>query len=170
MFTPAVRFLLLILSGILAVVFAYMGSVPLIILCSVCSVVLLWGYYNRGTVALAMTQLKKEDFAAAEKIIAKTTHPEKLSQSQLGYYYFVCAFVEREKNNLAAAEPLFLRAIAEGLKNDHYKAMALLSLADMEMVKGRKDIARDYVLQMKNLKVQPSLMPAVRRMQEWVGV
>jgi hypothetical protein len=170
MFTPALRFLLLIISAVLAVVFAYMGSVPLILLCSIFSVTLLWGYYNRGTVMLAMNYLRKEDFEMAEKVIAKTTQPDKLGKSQRGYYYFVCAFIEREKDNLTAAEPLFLRAIAEGLKNEHFRAMALLSLADIEMVKGRKAVARDYVLQMKNLKVKPSLLPAVRRMQEWVGL
>lgn len=169
MFTPVVRFILLIICGLLAVLFAYMGSVPLILLCSFFSIALLWGYYKRGTVLLALSKLRKNDYEATEKIIALTTYPDKLSQSQKGYYYFIKAFIEREKDNYAAAETLFLRSLAEGLKKEHEKAMSLLALADMEMIKKNKDMARDYLAQMKNLKVQPSLMPSIRRMQEWVG-
>jgi len=169
MFTPIIRFILLVICGLLAVLFAYMGSVPLIVLCSLFSIVLLWGYYKRGTVFLALSKLRKNDYVAAEKIIGLTVNPDKLSRSQKGYYYFIKAFVEREKDNYPEAESLFLRALAEGLKTGHDKAMSLLALADMEMIKGNKDMARDYLGQMKDLKVQPSLMPSIRRMQEWVG-
>lgn len=169
MFTPIVRFMLLIFCGLLAVLFAYMGSVPLIVLCSFFSIFLLWGYYKRGTVFLALSKLRKNDYIAAEKIIGLTTYPEKLSNGQRGYFYFIKAFIEREKEHYTEAEQLFLRALAEGLKADHDKAMSLLALADIEMIKGRKETARDYLGQMKGLKVQPSLMPSVRRMQEWVG-
>ena len=169
MFTPIVRFILLLICGLLAVLFAYLGSIPLIILCSVFSIFLLWGYYKRGTVSLALSKLRKNEYVAAEKIIALTTSPDKLSRSQKGYYYFIKAFAEREKDNYSGAESLFLRALAEGLKTEHDKAMSLLALADMEMIKGNKDVARDYLSQMKNLKVQPSLMPSIRRMQEWIG-
>jgi len=169
MFTPVVRFILLIICGLLAVLFAYMSSVPLIILCSFFSVFLLWGYYKRGTVFLALSKLRKNEYEAAEKIIALTSYPDKLSRSQKGYYYFIRAFTEREKDNYPEAERLFLRALAEGLKTGHDKAMSLLALADLEMIKGNKDVARDYLSQMKDLKVHPSLMPSIRRMQELIG-
>jgi len=170
MFTPFSRILLLLLCAGLSVAAAVWNIWSLLIITSVFSFILLWGYFRKGSVSLALARLRAEEYAEAEKIIEQTARPERLDKRQRAYYLFVKGFIAREKDQYNEACIFLEESLNEGIRNQNDIAMALLALTDMEMVRNNKAKARAYFSQMKGLKVKPSLMPSIRKMQAWLGV
>jgi tetratricopeptide (TPR) repeat protein len=170
MFTPLSRLLLLLLCAALSVTAAVYGIWSLLFIATIGSTILLWGYFRTGSVKLALAKIRTEEYEEAEKVIGHTTNPERLTKEQKAYYLFVKGFIARHKDNFEEARIYLEECLDGGLKNQNDIAMALLALTDMEMVKKNKGKAKEYFLQMKDLKVKPSLMPSIRKMQEWIGV
>lgn len=170
MFTPLIRFTLLIICTIVAVIAAMAGKMPIVIIATLCSLFLLWGYYSVGTVYLALHRLRKGNYEDAARIIDLTRKPEKLSKAKKAYYYYIKAYIAREKDDFSSAQNLFNLAINEGLKEEHDRAIAYLALADIAVIQGNKEEARRSLEQMKGLKVRESLMPEIRKMQQFLGV
>jgi len=81
-FTPLIRFTLLILCTIVGIISALSGWNYLIIIAALLSVSLLWGYYNVGTVYLAPHKLRKGKYTLrmgplCPKIFRKTKNKQK---------------------------------------------------------------------------------------------
>jgi tetratricopeptide (TPR) repeat protein len=170
MFSPFSRIILVLICAGISVLGAVFNIFSLVIIASIASFILLYGYFRKGSVKLALSRLRQEDYKEAEKVIDQTTHPERLDKRQRAYYYFVKGFIAREKDKFDEAKNHLETSLHEGVGNQNDIAMALLALADMEMVKKNKAKAREYFLQMKDLKVKPDLMPSIRKMQEWLEV
>ncbi len=168
-FTPLIRFTLLILCTIVGIIAALNGWHYIIIVVALLSVGLLWGYYNVGTVYLALHKMRKGKFEESEQILALTRKPEKLRKTRRAYYYYIKAYVAREKDDFDTAKHFFNLALNDGLKTEHDQAVALLALADIALIRGDKKEARAYLDRMRGLKVQPQLMPQIRQMQEYLG-
>lgn len=170
MFTPFVRLILLFLCAIVSIISAIFGVWSLLLMASAGSVYLLFGYFRESTIPLSLTALRNNDYIKAEKFLSDIIHPERLSKKNRAYFYFCKAMIERENDNFDEATPLFKLALGEGLKNENDRAVALLALTDIEMVKGNKEIAKEYFLQIKGLKVKPLLMPSIRKMQHYLAL
>lgn len=169
MFTPFSRIILLLLCAALSVVAAVFNIYSLLIITSVASVLLLWGYFRKGSVKLALSRLRNEEYKQAEDILAQTTKPERLDKREKAYYLFIKGFIAREKDQYEEAKILLEESLNEGIGNQNDIAMALLALTDMEMVKKNKHKAKEYFSQMKGLKVKPGMVPSIRKMQDWLG-
>lgn len=168
MFSSLVRFILLILCALLSVVGAWLGFWPIFVFTFVASFALLWGYYKSGTVPLALARLRKNEFKETEKLIDQIQKPEKLSKKNKAYYYFISGMLTRENDQYQESKPFLERAIDSGRLKEPDKAMALLALADIELVQQHKSAARNYFLQIKGMKVHAHMMDAVRKMQAWL--
>lgn len=169
MFTPLSRIIFLLICALLSVVAAVFHIYSLLTITCIASVFLLWGYFRKGSVSLALARLRNEEYKEAEAILEQTRQPEKLDKKQKAYYLFVKGFIAREKDRYDEAKILLEESLNEGIRNQNDIAMALLALTDMEMVKHNKRQAEAYFVQLKGLKVKPSLMPDIRKMQEWLG-
>lgn len=119
---------------------------------------------------LALRYLRKEDYKETERVIDMNKFPDRLDKKERAYYLFVKGFVAREKDSFEEAKIFLEEALQGGIKDQTDIAMAILALSDMEMVNNNKKAAKEYFLQIKDLKVSTQLMPAVRKMQEWLGV
>jgi hypothetical protein len=170
MFTPLSRLILLLLCALLSLAGAYFGIWPVLIFTFIASVGLLWGYYKAGSVLLSLSRFRKNEFPEAEKMLDYIQRPELLSKANQANYYFISGFLAREKDMFREAKPFLQRALEIGLKNQNDRAMTLLALADMELMTKQEAEAKKYFLQMKGLKVHKSLMPEIRKMQEWLDV
>lgn len=168
-FTPLIRFTLLILCTVVGIISALSGWHYVIIVAALLSLSLLWGYYNVGTVYLALHKLRKGKYEESEQILSLTRRPEKLNKTRRAYYYYIKAYVARERDDFEQAKQFFNLALKDGLKTEHDQAVALLALADIALIQGDKKEARAYLERMRGLKVQPQLMPQIRQMQEYLG-
>ncbi len=117
-----------------------------------------------------MRYIKEENFAEAQRVLDYTTYPERLDRKQRNNYLFVKGFLARENNHFEEATDLLEEALKNGIKNEQYQAMALLALADMYMIRENKTSAGKCLEMMKGLKVNSSLIPSIRKMQEWVAL
>jgi len=169
MFTPFSRIILLLLCASISVAAAVFNIYSLVVISSLASFILLYGYFRKGSVKLALARLRREDYTEAERIIDLNTHPERLDKRQYAYYLFVKGFVAREKDQFSEANRLLEASLHAGLRSENDIAMVLLALTDMEMVNKNRIKARQYFQQMKDLKVNPDMMPSIRKMQEWLG-
>lgn len=170
MFSSLVRFILLILCAVLSAVGAWLGFWPVFIFTFAASFALLWGYYKAGTVPIALARLRKNEFKETEKLIDQVQKPELLSKRNKAYYYFISGMLTREHDQFKESKPFLEQSIDSGYLKEPDKAMALLALADMELVQQHKSAARAYFLQIKGMKVHPTMMDAVRKMQGWLDI
>lgn len=131
---------------------------------------MLYGYFRKGSVNLALSRMREENFEEADKILAQTTQPDRLDKKEKAYYLFVKGFIARENNHFEEAKIHLEEALNEGIRNQNDIAMAILALADMEMVQKNKAKAKNYFEQIKGLKVKPNLMPSIRKMQVWLDM
>jgi len=170
MFTPFSRFLILILCVALSVTGAIFGIWTLLIISTLISLFILWGYYNVGTVYLALGKMRKNEFEQAEKLLEQIKNPDRLNKNYKSYFYFIRGIIAHEMDRFDEASTCLKEALRIGMKRESDRAMTLLALTDMEMVQKNETAARNYFLQIKNLKVSPSLMQPIRKMQEWLDV
>jgi hypothetical protein len=170
MFTPFSRLLLLLLCVALSLLGAYLSLWPLLVFSTLCSIALLWGYYKIGTVPLALIKTRKNEFDKAEKILDLIQNPDRLNKKYKAYYYFIRGFIARERDQFEESKTCLDEVLAIGMKTETDRAMTLLALADMELLHQKEDSARVYFMQLKNLKVNASLMPSIRKMQEFLKV
>jgi|SRR5690606_31210655 len=169
MFTTFIRTILLLVCTALSIIAAYYNIWTLLILSTIISLVLLFGFFRVGTIPLALKAIKMNDYIKLESVLMEINNPDRLMQPYRTYFYFSKGMLERNKDNLDAASNFFNIALLEGFKNEHYKAMTLLALTDIEMVKRNKTAARKYFEQMKNLKVHPNLMESIKKMQTYLA-
>ncbi|HRP90714.1 MAG TPA: hypothetical protein PKX92_11830 [Edaphocola sp.] len=169
MFTPIARFALLILCLVLGIISYVFNWTFILIIIAVFSLSLLWGYFNTGTVYLALNLLRKGKLDEAEEVLKFTKKPEKLSKGKRAYYNFILAFCARERDEFASAKEKFIKALDDGLKSENEKAIALLALADISLIDGKKEAAENYMSKIKGLKVKESLMPQIRQMQTYLS-
>lgn len=170
MFTPFSRFLILILCVILSAIGAYLGIWTFLILSTFISLFILYGYYNVGTVFLALGKMRKNDFVKAATLLDQIKNPDRLNKNYRSYFYFIRGIIAHEEDQFLDSKTCLLEALSIGIKKESDRAMALLALTDMEMVNKNESQARNYFVQIKNLKVQQALMPHIRKMQEWLKV
>lgn len=170
MLTPLPRLILLLICAILSVVAARFDSSMLLIFALAASCFLLWDYFKADTVPLALGQLKKNNYQEAERVIDLTRSPKHLSKRNKAYYFFVQGMIAREKDLYKEAEAFLTEALSYTIKHQQYRGMALLALADLALLREDRDAARSCLLEMKGLKVHPSLLPSVRKMQDWLEV
>lgn len=170
MFTPFSRFLILILCVALSITGAILGVWPLLIVSSIVSLIILWGYYNVGTVSLALGKMRKNEFEEAEKLLDQIKNPDKLNKKNKANFYFIRGMIAHELDQFEESRTCIKQALDIGMKQESDRAMALLAMTDMEMVAKNTSAARQYFLQIKNLKVSPGLMQPIRQMQEWLNV
>lgn len=153
-----------------SIIAALNGVFLLLIFMSVAALALLWGYYNVGTVYLALHKLRKGKYDDAAAILALTRKPEKLKSTRKAYYYYIKAYVAREIDDFSTAKNMFNLALNEGLKEQHDQAIALLALADIELINGNKAEAKRIFEKIRGLNVKAQLLPQIRQMQEYLGV
>lgn len=169
MFTPLTRLLFLVICVLIASVAASEGWTIVLILVSLLSLVILWGYKNVGTVYLALNKIRKQQYSEGERIMSMMKKPEKLTKSRKAYYHYIMAFIAREKDNFDEAYRLFTLALAEGIKAEGDRVAALLALADIALIKGRKAEAREYMKAVNGLKVRENILPQVKQMQAYLA-
>ncbi|QMU65913.1 MAG: DUF2892 domain-containing protein [Flavobacteriaceae bacterium] len=120
------------------------------------SIVLLAGifillYFKNEFILLAFLQLRKQNFAGAQKWLAYIKNPTtSLTKKQEGYYNYLHGIM-LSQTNITQAEKYLRKAIRLGLSMNHDLAMAKLQLAGIAMTKRRKREAMNLMTEAKKL-------------------
>jgi len=99
-------------------------------------------YFKNEFILLSFLQLRKQNFAGAQKWLSYIKNPSAaLTQKQEGYYNYLHGIM-LSQTNMTQAEKFLRKAIRLGLSMDHDLAMAKLQLAGIAMTKRRKREAK----------------------------
>lgn len=165
MFNPTVRIILCALGLLMAWIsysIAFMEGMYLVL---AAVGLLIWGYFNDGTVYIACQQLKRENYEKAEKLLSKIKNPDHLQKSQKSYYHFTKGFIELNKQNLAESFNQFTAALELGLRTENDTSIVTLTLASIELERKNFDEARKYLIKTKDIKHKPELKPEIERIE-----
>ena len=130
------------------------------------SLLVLLFYFKNEFILLAFLKLRKQDFAGAQKWLAKIKNPEgALVRKQQGYYNYLSGLMVSQ-TNLNLAEKHFKKAIELGLSMNADLALAKLNLAGIAMTKRRKMEATQLLNEAKKLDKHNMLKEQIAQMKE----
>lgn len=106
-------------------------------------------FFFNEILLLVLWKMRKQDTAAAARLLSKITNPDKqLYKGQRGYFYYLTAVSSAEKG-IGHTESLMKKALSLGLRFDHDKAIAYVNLAATALAKGKKLEAEKYLADAK---------------------
>lgn len=114
---------------------------------------------------LAFFFMRRGNFEKAESALLKIKHPEKFTQSQHSFYYYLLGIVESQKKSFAKSERYFKRALDIGLRMEHDRAMAKLNLAGFSLSKRNKREAMMHLAEAKKLDKNKMLTDQVKMIE-----
>lgn len=101
---------------------------------------------------LAMWYLRKQNFQKASQMLESVKHPEHMRKPQEAYHYLLKGMIASQQPGGGKAEHLLKKALSIGLKMDHDKAMAQLSLAGIYIAQRKKRLAINMLTEVKKSK------------------
>jgi hypothetical protein len=123
-------------------------------------------YFRNERILLSFWHFRKNNLAKAEKVLMGIKHPERdLIKGQAAYYYLLLGLIESQRG-IGKAETLMKKALGMGLKQDHDKAMAKLSLAGFAVAKRRKKEAMILLTEVKKLDSKGLLDEQVKMIKQ----
>lgn len=170
MFLPLQRLAILIIISIVAVFMAMYGKVSYLLIASMISLFVLWDYIQRGTVPITMNYIYKNKFPEANKSIKFVTNIKRLNKTNRAKYFLAKGLIAHNEDDYSEANENLEKALEIPLKSDSDKAMAILALSDIAIIQKQTSKARAIFQQLKDLKVNKSLMPSIQQMQQYLKV
>lgn len=110
-------------------------------------------YVMLGTVQSAAQMLQVSDFTGAEKRLGLTLTPKLLYVTNRAFYFIIKGSIALNNKDNNLAEELFNTALALKLPTENEKAMILLQLANINAVKNKWTVAKQYFKDAKKLKI-----------------
>lgn len=101
---------------------------------------------------LAMWFLRQQNFPRAAQMLDSVKHPEHMRKPQEAYHYLLKGMIASQQPGGGKAEHLLKKALSIGLKMDHDKAMAQLSLAGIYIAQRKKRLAINMLTEVKKSK------------------
>lgn len=170
MFLPLQRLLILIIISIAAVFMAMSGKVSYLLIASLISLFILWDYIQRSTVPITMNFIYKNKFKEAAKAIKHVTNIKRLNKNNQAKYYLAIGLIAHHEDDYPTANENLEKALALPLKSDSDRAMAILALSDIAIIQKHYSEAKAVFQQLKDLKVNKSLMPSIQQMQQYLKI
>ena len=123
-------------------------------------------YFKNEFILLAFLQLRKQNFAGAQKWLAYIKNPSgALTRKQEGYYNYLHGIM-LSQTNITQAEKFLRKAVRLGLSMNHDLAMAKLQLAGIAMTKRRKREATTLMAEAKKLDKHGMLKEQMQMMKQ----
>lgn len=120
--------------------------------------IFLASYLLLGTIQSAAERIQVADFAGAEKMLGLTFFPNLLYVTNRSIYYILKGSIEAQRKDTKAAEEYFHKALALKLPSDNEKAMVLLQMCNIQMMKSNWAGAQNYFMQVKKLHISEKLI------------
>ena len=120
--------------------------------------IFLASYLLLGTIQSAAEKIQLMDFAGAEKMLGLTFFPNLLYVTNRSIYYILKGSIEAQRKDTKSAEEYFQKALSLKLPSDNEKAMVLLQMCNIQMMKNNWPGAQNYFMQVKKLHISEKLI------------
>lgn len=165
MFTPFIRFAILLFLAIVSVVMALQGKFFPLILSSFLSLYLLWDYAIHSTVPLAYRRLLNQDYQGAKNALGYVQKPEKLNSAMSAKYYAVKGMIAHHEDQFEEAQKCLEVSLTFPSADNKMYIMTLLTLTDIALIRKQNRKARDYFNQLDGKSVPKNLEPTIRKLE-----
>jgi len=125
------------------------------------------GYYKNGTVWLANRKLQQGKLDNAEQLLTEVKDAERLSQNAKAYYFYANGVIAIHKNDWAACDEAFERALKIGLRTTNDKAAALVNLATSAIGQQQLQRAKAYIEEAEQLEYKPYLQSTIDELKTY---
>lgn len=115
---------------------------------------------------LAMWFLRRQNFQRASKVLESVKHPEHMRKPQEAYHYLLKGMIASQTPGAGKAEHLLKKALNIGLKMDHDRAMAQLSLAATYAMQRKKRLAINMLSEVKKSKSYGMMKDQVKMVEQ----
>lgn len=115
---------------------------------------------------LAMWFIRQQNFARASKILESVKHPDHMRKPQEAYHYLLKGMIASQTPGGGKAEHLLKKALNKGLKMDHDRAMAQLSLAATYVAQRKKRLAINMLTEVKKSKSYGMMKDQVKMVEQ----
>ena len=120
--------------------------------------IFLASYLLLGTIQSAAEKIQTMDFAGAEKQLNLTYFPNLLYVTNRSVYYILKGSIAAQKKDTKKAEEYFQTALSLKLPTENEKAMVLLQMCNIQMMKSNWAGAQNYFMQVKKLHITEKLI------------
>jgi tetratricopeptide (TPR) repeat protein len=134
---------------VLTSVFGFWYAFPFLLI----GIGLLISYILLGTVQSAAILMQKMDFEGTDRRLNLTFRPGWLYSANRAYYYMIKGGLAMQTKKYPEAEIMLEKAQKTGLPSDNERAMVLLQLANLAVVKNNFTGAQSLMRQAKQQKV-----------------
>lgn len=141
--------LTLIGGGVLTSAFGFWYAFPFLLI----GIGLLISYILLGTVQSAAILMQKMDFEGTDRRLNLTFKPGWLYSANRAYYYMIRGGLAMQTKKYPEAEIMLEKAQKTGLPSDNERAMVLLQLANLAVIKNNFTGAQSLMRQAKQQKV-----------------
>lgn len=169
MFSPLLRFLLLILCIGLSIVGAFLSSWSLLLISTVSSMALLWDYLRANTVKLALRRYYQLRYPEMKKLLEHIRHPQRLSKKNEAIYYFLKGVEALDEDRFEDAEIALLEALKRNLGKEILKTRAYLVLIDTSICLKKHKEAKEYLEEIRGKKIEKNLTKSLEKIQVYLS-
>ncbi|MBK8701531.1 MAG: hypothetical protein IPN29_19075 [Saprospiraceae bacterium] len=120
--------------------------------------IFLASYFLFGTIQSAAERIQVTDFVGAEKMLNLTYFPQLLYVTNRSIYYILKGSIMAQSKDTKSAEEYFQKALTLKLPSDNEKAMVLLQMCNIQMMKSNWAGAQNYFMQVKKLSISEKLI------------
>lgn len=161
MFTRRIRFLIILVDVIVAILCFYYGYQMIAGLLLLSAALIAWGLFRNGTILLAGRAMKQQKLEKAARLLNEIRYPERLSRAQRSMYYFYRGALDLHAEQLETAKEAFRQALDIGLRTETDQAAAYINLGVIAVKEGDKKKARAMLKKVKELKYRPYLRSSI---------
>jgi len=165
MFPPIVR-KLMILIALGAGIFKYYQGDSSGFVYLVAAGLLVFYHFRGGSILLAYSAFRRQDFKLLRKLIEGTTKPEWLRPSSKACYYFLKGILATFDEDYAEAKKYYLQAANKHLKPKHLQCLAYCALADMSLHLNQAEEAHKFLATAKTFPDEPGVEEMIAQLEK----
>ncbi len=165
MFPPIIR-KLMIMVALAAAIFKYSQGDSSGFVYLAAAGLLAYYHFRTGSMLLAYSAFRRQDFKLLRKLIDGTSKPEWLRPSSRACYYFLKGILATVDENYAEAKTHYLQAANRHLKPKHLQCLAYCALADMSLHLDQQEEAREFLATAKTFPDEPGVNEMIEQLEQ----
>ena len=168
MFSPAIRFVLVLLCFITAGFLLHQSNDGWIIF-SIAGIILIYEHFRGGSISAAFLAYRKKNLKRVRELLDGIKKPDRLRPSSKAYYHFLRGVILASDDNSKEAKKQFLLAVEGPLRTDNMRCAALVNLWHACLELGQIGEAREYFEQANTTSHRPEMKQILEDLEERIN-
>jgi hypothetical protein len=168
MFSPGIRWALVVLAGTLAGVQLAQGRWEGLIFVVV-ALLLAWGHFRHSTVHAAFQACRRGNLAGARALLAAVPDPRRLTRKDQAYYHWLNGGFLAGDGKMEEARAAMQLAADGALRTDSDRALVNCQLAELALGAGDREAAEEHLRIARSLPHKPQVAEVLAQLDGLVA-